>query len=69
MANRKIAAKSVAPSQSGRNEVDEFMRKLDDPLKPALEAVRSIIPGVGPNREDHGTRRASVRSVRIRKAW
>jgi hypothetical protein len=45
MATKKTAPKKTTPNDSGTNEVDEFMRKLDHPLKPALEAVRSIILG------------------------
>jgi len=42
-----VAKKSVRGS-SGANEVDEFMRKLDHPLKAELEAVRAIILGASP---------------------
>ena len=48
MATKKTAPKKTTPNDSGTNDVDEFMRKLDHPLKPALEAVRSIILGVSP---------------------
>jgi len=37
--------KNAASKGAGANEVDEFMRKLDHPLKKELEAVRSIILG------------------------
>jgi hypothetical protein len=45
MGTKKVAAKNAAPNDSGAKDVDEFMRKLKHPLKPALEAVRSIILG------------------------
>jgi RNA polymerase sigma factor (TIGR02999 family) len=48
MATKKSVSKKATPSDPGTNEVDEFMRTLDHPLKPALEAVRSIILGVSP---------------------
>ena len=48
MATKKTAPKKTTPNDSGTNDVDEFMRKRDHPLKPALEAVRSIILGVSP---------------------
>ena len=48
MATKKADSKKATPSDSGRNEVDEFMRNLNHPLKPALEAVRSIILAVSP---------------------
>lgn len=37
-----------ARSASRANEVDEFMQKLDHPLKAEIEAVRAIILGVNP---------------------
>lgn len=42
------AAKKPARGRPGANDVDDFMRKLDHPLKAGLEAVRSIILGVNP---------------------
>jgi len=42
------AAKKPVKGASGANEVDEFMRKLDHPLKKELEAVRAIILGASP---------------------
>lgn len=38
-------AKKPVKGLSGENEVDEFMRKLDHPLKQELQAVRAIILG------------------------
>lgn len=48
MATKKAASKKATPSDSGTNEVDEFMRMLEHPLKPGLESVRSTILGVSP---------------------
>lgn len=45
-----MGAKKNAASKGSKTkkaaDVDEFMRELEDPLKPALEAVRRIILGV-----------------------
>ena len=41
-------AKKLQGSQSDPNEVADFMRKLNHPLKAELEAVRSIILGAHP---------------------
>lgn len=41
-------AKQAARGEHGANEVDDFMRKLDHPLKAELGAVRSILLGVSP---------------------
>ena len=46
MASRKTHRKEAA--HCGTDEVNEFMRKLDHPLKPELEAVRAIILNVSP---------------------
>ena len=48
MTIKKAGSKKVIPGDSVANEVDEFMRKVNHRLKPALEAVRSIILGVSP---------------------
>ncbi len=40
--------KKPARSRTGANDVEDFMRKLDHPLKAELEAVRSIVLGVNP---------------------
>jgi hypothetical protein len=42
------AEKKTPRGPSSPDDVDEFLRRLDHPLKPALEAVRSIIRGVSP---------------------
>lgn len=42
------APKKPVRDASGANEVDEFMRKLDHPLKAELKAVRTIILGTSP---------------------
>lgn len=41
-------SRKSARAQPGAGDVDDFMRKLDHPLKAAMEAVRSIILGVNP---------------------
>jgi len=41
-------AKKPVRGSSGANEVDDFMRKLNHPLKAELEAVRALILGVDP---------------------
>lgn len=46
MVSRKPARAKATPP--GADEVDAYMRKLDHPLKPALEAVRRIILGADP---------------------
>jgi hypothetical protein len=46
------AAKKPVRGTSGANDVDEFMRKLDHPLKAELQAVRSIILGANPEISD-----------------
>ena len=43
-----MAAAKKPPGASSPRDVDEFLRNLDHPLKPALEAVRWIIRGVSP---------------------
>jgi hypothetical protein len=46
--NTMPATKKPANRKTGENEVADFMQKLDHPLKPEIEAVRSIILGVSP---------------------
>ena len=43
MKRKKNTAGKVARRRNAMNEVDEFMAKLEHPLKPEIEAVRSII--------------------------
>jgi hypothetical protein len=40
--------KKSTKSRNDGNEVDDFMKKLDHPLKSALQEVRSIILGANP---------------------
>ena len=40
------AAKEHKKERCGEDDVDDFMRKLDHPLKAALQGVRAIILGV-----------------------
>ncbi|MEO8101993.1 MAG: DUF1801 domain-containing protein [Betaproteobacteria bacterium] len=48
MATRKAGTGQVGPKAVGAREVDDFMRDLDHPLKPELQAVRAIILGASP---------------------
>lgn len=48
LATKKTSAKPVEVARSGTDDVNDFMRKLEHPLKPELEAVRAIILGVSP---------------------
>ena len=41
-------AKKPVRGKVGASEVDEYLRKLDHPRKPDIEAVRSIILGASP---------------------
>ena len=51
-APRRIAKPAPSPSQSGDSRTDPaviaFMRDLDHPLKPELEALRQLILGASP---------------------
>lgn len=47
-AKAKTPARKTAGDGSGTNDVDDFMRKLDHPLKAEMEAVRRIILGASP---------------------
>ena len=40
--------KKAAPTQAKGNEVDDFMHKLDHPMKTELEALRALILGTDP---------------------
>jgi hypothetical protein len=42
------ASKKTARGAASANDVDDFMRSLDHPLKAELQAVRNIIRGVEP---------------------
>jgi len=46
MVRKKTTARKVARRLDAMNEVDEFMAKLEHPLKPEVEAVRAIILAV-----------------------
>ncbi len=48
MATAKTAAKKPTREPSSASDVDDFMRKLDHPLKAELTLLRSIILGVNP---------------------
>lgn len=48
MAKKTTRTKNARHCDSGASEVDEFMRRLDHPLKAGLEALRSIILGASP---------------------
>ena len=48
MAAKRTAEKASSTSRQKTDEVDEFMRRVDHPLKAALEMVRSIIRGASP---------------------
>jgi len=41
-------AKNLPGGREGGSDVDAFMRKLDHPLKPGLQAVRTVILGAHP---------------------
>ena len=41
-------AKKAPGARPGATDTDDFMRKLDHPLKPALQAVRAILLGADP---------------------
>lgn len=43
--SKKSGAVKVRSSLEGTEAVDEFMRKLDHPLRPVLEAARKTILG------------------------
>jgi len=62
------AAKKSVKGASGANEVDEFMRKLNHPLKAELEVMRSIILGASPEiREGIKWNAPSFPTINIRK--
>jgi hypothetical protein len=48
MATKRPRAKITKGPLQGADTVDEFMRGLDHPLKPAVALVRSIILGASP---------------------
>jgi len=48
MAAKRTAEKTPSARQPKTDDVDEFMKKVDHPLKAALEMVRSIIRGASP---------------------
>lgn len=48
MAARKRAAKPESDNSRTDPAVGTFLRELDHPLKPQIEAVREIVLGVGP---------------------
>lgn len=43
------ASKKTVPAQSGASDVEDFMAKLDHPLKAELQAVRALILGADPS--------------------
>ncbi len=44
-----MATKSKAPKLSEPEQVNEWMKKLDSSMRPAIDAVRDIIKAAGPN--------------------
>ena len=52
MAAAKPAAKKSSKTPPVAIDVDDYMQKLDDPLKAELQAVRAIILGVSPAVEE-----------------
>ncbi len=47
-ARKSQGAQKPPSARSGTDDVDDLLRKLDHPLKPALEAVRATILGASP---------------------
>ena len=47
--SKRTAPKKVATDTAGSDEVDEFLRTLHHPLKPALELLRSIFRSASPS--------------------
>jgi len=43
------ASKRAAPTESGSSDVEDFMAKLDHPLKAELQTVRTMILGADPS--------------------
>jgi len=59
------ATKKPVKGTSGANEADEFMRKLNHPLKAELKAVRAII--LGANSEIHEGIKWNAPSFRLKE--